>query len=120
MNKYLGFAQGKADSQEFSFDPANPKYLVISKEAGRYRLQERHGRNRAFLKGTKKRVRAEYLSLKTKMAQIYILSNVTEKSYSLVRFRNPRPKGVVMWDWLCRSRMGLAESPLTAIPYLEL
>ena len=24
--------------------------------------------------------------------------------------------GVVMWDWLCRSRMGLATGPLTAIP----
>ena len=27
----------------------------------------------------------------------------------LVRCRNPRPMGVVMWDRLCRSRMGLAE-----------
>jgi hypothetical protein len=34
--------------------------------------------------------------------------------------KNPPPKGVVMWDWLGRSRMGLAEGPLTAIPILEL
>ena len=34
----------------------------------------------------------------------------------LIGCRNPRPMGVVMWDWLCRSRMGLAESPLIAIP----
>lgn len=27
--------------------------------------------------------------------------------------------GVVMWDWLCRSRMGLAKDPLTAIPSLS-
>ena len=32
----------------------------------------------------------------------------------LVRSKNPRPMGVVMWDWLRRSRMGLAEGPLTA------
>ena len=48
-------------------------------------------------------------------------SEVAEKSArqigeDLVRYKNPRPMGVVMWDWLCRSRMGLAESPLTAIP----
>ncbi len=24
----------------------------------------------------------------------------------LVQRRNPHPAGVVMWDWLCRSRMG--------------
>ena len=34
--------------------------------------------------------------------------------------RNPRPVGVVIGDWLCLSRMGLAKGPLTAIPYLEL
>ena len=37
----------------------------------------------------------------------------------LVRRRNPRPLDVVIRDWLCRSRMGLAESPLTAIPSLS-
>jgi len=39
-----------------------------------------------------------------------------EGKKNLVRCRNPRPMGVVMWDRLCRSRMGLAKSPLTAIP----
>jgi class 3 adenylate cyclase len=38
----------------------------------------------------------------------------------IFRCRNPHPMGVVMWDRLCRSRMGLANSPLTAITDLEL
>ena len=37
----------------------------------------------------------------------------------LVRCRNPRPLDVVMRDWLCRSRMGLATGPLTTIPSLS-
>jgi lipid A disaccharide synthetase len=34
--------------------------------------------------------------------------NHLKKEGFLVQYRNPRPMGVVMWDWLCRSRMGLA------------
>ena len=38
----------------------------------------------------------------------------------LFRSRKPHPTGVVMWDWLCRSRMGMAEEAAHCYPYIEL
>jgi hypothetical protein len=39
---------------------------------------------------------------------------------NLFRCRKPHPPGVVMWDWLRRSRMGMAEEAAHCYPYIEL
>ena len=40
---------------------------------------------------------------------MYLGTAIASFAVILVRCGNPRPMGVVIWDWLCRSRMGLVE-----------
>ena len=50
---------------------------------------------------------------------LIMISRGTDR-IDLVRFRNPHPLGVVMWDWLCRSRMGMAQKAAHCYPLIEL
>ena len=70
--------------------------------------------------GTKKRVDWVLTALEV-WSRLWVTVVVGRRNFRnikrllLARCRNPRPVGVVMWDWLRRSRMGLAEGPPTVI-----